>query len=94
MKTKKKTSKKIKSKKAKKATRQIDRLEASVIYLTGLKGKRVAIDEAVKGANEVYRKAGGADNLKEAKFSLTRAVKVMALLGLLEIKDNTISRMK
>lgn len=95
-KSKKKTSKrsktKVKSTKHK-TKRTIDRIEASVIHLSSLKGK-VTVDRAIAGCNDVYVRSGGESNLKEAKFSFKRVAKVLALLKMLKMEDGQIQRMK
>ncbi|MCG7853162.1 MAG: hypothetical protein MIO92_11635, partial [Methanosarcinaceae archaeon] len=51
------------SPKRNKSAKSIDRIEASVQYISGLRSK-VPLDQAIKGANELYIKHGGTDNLK------------------------------
>ena len=84
---------KSQSPKRKKTDKSIDRIEASVQYITALRGK-VPLDQAIKGANALYMKHGGTDNLKEAAYSFNKSSKVMALLNLVRIEDNQISKVR
>ncbi|MHC4143718.1 MAG: hypothetical protein ACYSUD_02965 [Planctomycetota bacterium] len=92
-KSRKRKSTQSQSPKRKKSAKSIDRIEASVQYITGLRGK-VPLDQAIKEANALYMKHGGTDNLKEAAYSFKKSSKVMALLNLVKIEDNQISKVK
>ena len=81
------------SPKQKMSDKSINRIEASVKYITALRGK-VTIDKAIKDANALYIKHGGTDNLKEAAYSFNKSSKVMALLNLVRIENNQITKVK
>jgi hypothetical protein len=89
----KRKSKQPQSPKRKKSEKSIDRIEASVKYIKGLRGQ-VPLDQAIKDANALYMKHGGTDNLKEAAYSFKKTIKVMSLLNLLKIEDNQIAKVK
>lgn len=92
---KKKTSKKAKTTKkakAEKATKQFDRLMSSVVCLAQFKGS-ITIEQGIKKADEIYVKHGGQSNIKESKYSFTRALKVMSLCGFLKVENGLISRL-
>ena len=90
---KRKKVKAVKVKVKKQEQKKYNRIEASVKYLTSLTGK-VPIDKAISGANAVYVKAGGTSNLKEAKYSFGKALKVMRLLNIIRTEDDVISKAK
>jgi len=92
-KTRKRKSTRSPSPKRKQTVRSIDRIEASVQYINGLRGQ-VPIKQAIQDANALYQKHGGTDNLKEAAYSFKKTIKVMALLNLVKIVDGRIAKVK
>ncbi len=95
VKAKKKSSKKAKKAKAKTAKdeKKMDRMEASVIVLTGIRD-RMAYHTAQQKADELYAQNGGVLNPKESAYAFKRASKVMVLLKMFEIKDGHLIRLK
>lgn len=89
-KSKKKQNKK--SNKAGKATKQFDRLMSSVVCLAQFKGS-ITIEQGIKKADEIYVKHSGQSNIKESKYSFTRALKVMTLTGFVKVENGVISRL-
>lgn len=68
---------------------RIDRLTAAVICLAQIK-RKISSTAAVKRADDIYVKAGGKSNLKEAKCSFDRAVRVIALTKMMQISGDEI----
>lgn len=87
-------SKSNKSKAKKSKPRGMSRLEASVAAIRGVENK-LAVHTVIQNADTIYVKSGGGkSNPAEAKWAFGQASKVMSILGLIDIKDGTLYRLK
>ena len=73
------------TKKEKKVKKEFSRVVAGVKALNKLRETGGSLENALLEADKIYVSGGGVSNLKEARYSLNRAVEVFEALGLLKI---------
>ena len=71
----------------------VTRIGAAALVIKRAKNALV-IEDWVKRTDELYVKEGGKPNLKESRYAVNVAVKVLEAYGLIEVKGNKVSKLE